>query len=382
MKKAIIPLLLSLLLSGPLFAATLGGEIIYLEGEVDVYRDGRQLDWRDVDIGFYLEPFDTVETGSDGVVEIDVTTSAGTSAVVNVNPDTAFYFTEESVQGKQQSSFTMMKGSLSFRVQKLAGRESFNVRTESAVMGVRGTNFDVASSPEGGILILCDEGAVECSDPQGRTAFAQPGQVVQNVPESPLTAFAVEADELGLFREYWVSSRMEVFKSGADTFIRAYARQYDEFLPKFEAAYRQMNESRALLERYGKNPGASAGTLFQVKSKVSPGIIRMRSVLPMFEQVLYRLDVLAGYHEEGFGRTTVSAGVTSDQFFARFGSGLDQVKLKIADVRYLFKLFKEIDAATGGGASGLLDNPFSTGGSSGGFGGGGIPDSMRGGSSF
>ncbi len=380
MKRVIGLFVMGILLAGSLFAANLSGEIIYLEGEVDVYRNGRQLDWRDVDIGFYLEPYDTVETGSDGLVEIDVSTARGTSAVVNVRPDTAFYLTEESVQGKQQSSFTMMKGSLSFRVQKLSGRETFNVRTESAVMGVRGTNFDVETSPEGGVLILCNEGSVECSDPQGRTAFAQPGQVVQNVPESPLSAFAVEADELGLFKDYWVSSRMDLFKSGADTFIRGYARQYQDYLPKFEAAYRQMNENRALFERYGKNPGTSSGTLFQVKSKVSPGVIRMRSILPMFEQVLYRLDVLALYHEQGIGRTSISDSVSSDAFFSRFGRDLDSVKLKLADVRYLFKLFAEIDGATGGGASGLLDNPFSTGGS--GMPGSSAPGSMMGGSRF
>jgi hypothetical protein len=369
MKRALIALFIAFAVTGGLFAAPLSGEIIYMEGSVDIYRDGKQLDWRQVDIGFYLQPYDTLETGSDGVAELDIVTAGGSSAVVNVKPGTAFYLTEESVQGTRQNSFTMMKGSLSFRVQKLAGRESVNVRTETAVMGVRGTNFDVETSPEGGVLVLCNEGAVEVSDPQGRSAMAKPGQVVQNVPESELSVFAVQPDELGMYRDFWVSSRMEVFKNGADTFIRGYARQYQDFSPRFNEAYRQLSANRSLLERYGKNPGSSSGTLFQVKSKVSPGVIRMRSVLPMFEQVFYRLEVLSSYHREGFGRTSISSGLTSSTFFTRFDRDLSSVKLQLADVRYLFKLFQEIDAATGGGASGLMDSPFSNGGS-GGFGGG------------
>jgi hypothetical protein len=361
LKKTIILLFLICLSASFLFAGELGGEIVYLEGTVDVWRDGKKLDWRNVDIGFFVEPQDTVETGEDGLAEIDVVTPAGTSALVKVKPGTSFYLTEDSVQGKSQSSFTMMKGSLSFRVQKLAGNESFNVRTATAVMGVRGTNFDVASSPEGGVLILCDEGAVECADPQGRSALAKPGSVVENVPESNLASYEVKAEELELYRSYWISKRMEVFKSGASTFNKGFIRQYRDYLPRFEAAYREMAANRQLFERYGREGSSSSGTLFQVKSKLSRGVIKMRSILPLFEQVFYRLEVLSGYHAEGLGRTTVN-GMSSSSFFADFDRKLGGVKGQMADVRYMFKLFQEIDRATGGGASGLLESPFSGGG--------------------
>ncbi|ADK82993.1 FecR family protein [Sediminispirochaeta smaragdinae] len=359
MKRLVCLLFVALAMTGIVFAGRLSGEIVYLDGTVDVYRDGKKLEWQNVDIGFYLEPYDTLETGKDGSAEIDVVTASGTSAVVQVSPDTAFYLTDDAVGGKQQSSFTMMKGSLSFRVRKLTSNESFHVRTESAVMGIRGTSFDVASSPEGGILVLCDEGAVECADPQGRSIYAEPGQVVENVPETEISAFAVAPEDLDTYKNYWISKRMDVFKNGADTFIRGYARQYQNYYPKFEQAYRLLAANRALLERYGKAGTNATGTLFQVKSKISPSVIKMRSILPLFEQVFYRLDVLADYHEQGIGRTRIDNTLSSTQFFTRFGKSYAETKLQLSDVRYLFKLYKEIDDATGGGTSGLLDNPFS-----------------------
>lgn len=376
-KRAFLAVFLICCSAGFLFAGDLGGEIVYMEGAVDVWRDGKKLDWRNVDIGFFVEPQDTIETGEDGLAEIDVVTPSGTSALVRVKPGTSFYLTEESVQGKSQSSFTMMKGSLSFRVQKLSGNESFNVRTASAVMGVRGTNFDVASSPEGGILVLCDEGAVECADPQGRSALAKPGSVVENVPEAEIAAYAVQPEELEIYRSYWISKRMEVFKSGASTFMTGFIRQYRDLLPRFSAAYREMAANRQLFERYGRGGASSTGSLFQVKSKLSRGVIKMRSILPMFEQVFYRLEVLSEYHDQGLGRTTVN-GVSSAAFFNDYKRNLQNVKGQMADVRYLFKLFQEIDQATGGGASGLLESPFSGSGSGSGMDGlgSGMPNSM------
>lgn len=376
MKRMLFLMSLLTILACGLVADELGGEIVYLDGTVDVYRDGKQLDWRDVDIGFFVEPYDTIETGDDGIVEIDVRSAAGTGAMIKVRPGTSFYLTEEAVSGKKKSSFTMMKGSLAFRVQKLSGNEAFNVRTESAVMGVRGTAFSVESSPEGSILVLCDEGAVECSDPQGRSSMAQPGSVVEKVPETGLASFEVKADELELYRSYWLSKRLDIFKNGASTFIQGYMRQYRRLEPRFQQAYEDLSAQRGNLERYGKEGSSvSSSSLFQAKRTVSPAIIRMRSIVPLFEQVFARLEVLEEYHSQGIGSTQVN-GISSQRFFSSFQQDSEQIKAQLADVRYLFKLFSLIDRASGGGASGLLGSPMSGSGS---FGSGPPPSLLEGG---
>ena len=167
-KKVLLLVIVVFLFAGSLAAKSVTGSISYVEGYVDLYRDGELLDWELVDIGFGVEEFDLIETGSDGMVEIDINLPSGSRTSLLVKSNTAFYFEMEEKSGRNQTSFQMLSGSISFKVQKLSGKDTMNVNTESAVMGVRGTNFEIVSSPEGGILVLCDEGAVSCKDNQGR----------------------------------------------------------------------------------------------------------------------------------------------------------------------------------------------------------------------
>ena len=357
-KKIIFLIMVVLILTGSLWAKSVTGSLVYIEGYVDLYRDGELLDWELVDIGFGIEEFDLIETGSDGIVEIEINLPSGSKTSLSVSSGTAFYFEMEEKSGKNQTSFQMLSGTISFKVQKLAGNDTMNVHTESAVMGVRGTNFEIVSSSEGGILVLCDEGAVSCKDNQGREQYSKPGSVVEKVPDKRLSAFSVSAEDLGLYRDYWVSARDEVFKSGASVFIQGYAKQFLIFEPKFSAAFSELMEVKTTLERYGKSSDAgNPGTLFQAKAAVSPAVVKMRAVLPLFEMVFYRLKELEGYHEEGLGIGTIEKKLSSAQFFSDFSAEKDHISRQMAEVRYLFKLYNNLHKATGGGPS-ILDTPF------------------------
>src|SRR6056297_1708882 len=188
----------------PVFAQEMRGEIVYIEGAVDVYRDGAKLDWRAVDIGTFLEPYDMVETGQDGYVEISLTQAGGESSVT-VEPDTSFYFDVNDVDGPKKTEFAVMAGSMAFRVKKLTGNEAFQVRTESVAMGVRGTNFQVTVAAEGSILTTCDEGIVECTTEEGGREFSKPGQVVEKITDKNLDSAEVDPQELDAYRNEWVS---------------------------------------------------------------------------------------------------------------------------------------------------------------------------------
>ena len=357
-KKILLLTIVTCLLAGSVFANSVTGSIVYIEGYVDLYRDGELLDWELVDIGFGIEEFDLIETGADGMVEIEISLPSGSRTSLSVKPNTAFYFEMEEKSGRNNTSFQMLGGSISFKVQKLTGNDTMNVHTESAVMGVRGTNFEIVTSPEGGILVLCDEGAVSCKDNQGREQYSKPGTVVDKVPNKRLSAYSVSSDDLGLYRNYWVSARDEVFRSGAAVFIQGYAKQFLLFEPKFAAAFSELMEAKTTLERYGKDPVAgNPGTLFKAKAAASPAVVKMRSVLPIFEMIFYRLKELEKYHIEGIGIGTIEKDLSSVQFFNDFAAVKDHISRQMAEVRYLFKLYNNIHKATGGGPS-ILDSPF------------------------
>ncbi len=357
-KKILLLLIIVFLLAGSLWAKSVTGSIVYIEGYVDIYRDGELLDWELVDIGFGVEEFDLIETGTDGIVEIEINLPSGSRTSLSVKPGTAFYFEMEEKSGKNQTSFQMLSGTISFKIQKLTGNDTMNVHTESAVMGVRGTNFEIVYSPEGGILVLCDEGAVSCKDNQGREQYSKPGSVVEKVPNKRLSVYSVSTDDLGLYRNYWVSARDEVFKNGAAVFIQGYAKQFLIFEPKFTDAFTELMGIKTTLEKYGQDSDSgNPGTLFQAKAAVSPAVVKMRSVLPLFEMIFYRLKELEGYHDEGLGIGPIEKDLSSAQFFGSFSAKRDHISRQMAEVRYLFKLYNNLHKATGGGPS-ILDTPF------------------------
>ncbi|MFP4179262.1 MAG: FecR domain-containing protein [Spirochaetaceae bacterium] len=351
-----------------------GGEIVYMEGEVDILRDGTRVPSHRVDAGFIIEEFDMVETGSGGYVEFVLTSSYGGGASVTVNPNTSFYF--EGVEGKKrkETEFSTMAGSMAYKVKKLSGNEAFRVRTESAVMGVRGTDFDVTISPEGSVLVACEEGRVAVTDEkEGASYYSEPGQVVEKLTEQGVQSRRVSASELESFRESWIESREEVFKRGAPTFIKSYGRRYLQYLPKFEEVYKELETHRSKLKRFeGEGVPGSLGDVFRTKSDASPAVVKMRSILPVFEHVFFRLQTLERYHSQGIGKGMIDSKTSSERFFRSFRNESSKVKEMLSETYYLLRLYQKAHEASGGGPS-ILDDPF---GGEDGFGGGSMPKPM------
>ncbi len=340
------------------FSGEVSGTISYIEGMVDVYRDGKLLDWERIDIGFSIEEYDLIETGADGLVALDLNMPSGSGASITVQPDTSFYFVMDKKGSKNRTSFRMMAGSMGYKVQKLSSSDSLQVQTASAAMGVRGTEFQVVYSPEGGVLVLCNEGKVAVSDDKGNERYSEPGSVVEKVPEKEITAFKVDPDDLSMYKTYWISSRDRVFKAGAGTFIKGFARQYLMFRPGFDKAYADMRRIKLTLEKYGEGSTKyPVSELIKAKAEVSPAVVKMRSALPLFEMVFYRLKVLEKYHDQGLGVGIIRSGLTSRQFFSAYKAKQAATERKLADVRYMFKLYNVINDASGGGPS-FLDTPF------------------------
>jgi hypothetical protein len=373
-RPVLMAVLLTVFVSAGIFAAPPAGEIVYLEGRVDILRDGRKIDAYQVDIGFLIEEFDMVETGSDGFVEFALTSSYGGGATVTVQPGTSFYFEGVESDDRKETQFAAMAGSMGYRVKKLSGNEAFRVRTESAVMGVRGTEFDVTISPEGSVLVACGEGLVEVADEkEGGSYVSQPGQVVEQLTEQGLQPRRVSPSELEAFRTEWVSLREEVFKRGAPTFIKSYAQRYLSYLPKFEEAYAELESNRDALKRFeGGGSGGSLGSVFQAKRKVSPAVVKMRSILPMFEHVFFRLQTLERYHAQGVGRGMINSRTSSERFFTSYSREAQQIKRRISETYFLLRLYQNLHEESGGGPS-LMDDPFGDGE---GFGGGSMPKSL------
>ncbi|MFW5769586.1 MAG: FecR family protein, partial [Spirochaetota bacterium] len=212
------------------------GVVDYLEGDVSVHRNGEIMEWPEVDIGLDLERYDLVETGMDGYAEVLVTRETGNESLVRVMQDTAFYFTVESVSTGDRVRFELMGGSLGLKVQKLTGTE-VTVATESAVLGVRGTEFTVTVAPEGSILVTCTEGRVVCRNALGQEFLAEPGSAVEQLRNKQLRRLSVDPETIRGFADDWYRQNLEGFIPNAPAVIKGYARQYLEYLDRFNPAY-------------------------------------------------------------------------------------------------------------------------------------------------
>ena len=130
-KTTIGILLFTTLLSLP--AAAADGIISYLEGEVYVTRNGAESEG---DFGFEISRGDRLRTGPDGLAVIELT-GRGT---LKITENTSLVLTSVG----SDTRLDLEGGSLFAKARKLAGGDSFTVRTDAVVAGIRGTEFFMA----------------------------------------------------------------------------------------------------------------------------------------------------------------------------------------------------------------------------------------------
>jgi hypothetical protein len=126
----------------PLAAATDIGQIKVANGQVTIERDGRAVP---ATVGTRVQTSDVVKTGADGSVGItmddDSLLSAGPNSVLSLD---RYSFDPTTSKGRFDASLN--KGTLaviSGRIAKQAP-DAMTVRTPTAILGVRGTEFAVS----------------------------------------------------------------------------------------------------------------------------------------------------------------------------------------------------------------------------------------------
>jgi len=342
MSRCCIVLLSAFLaLAGSLSAADRIGDITYLEGDVTVMRNDQELDG--VQTGLDIENFDLVKTGADGLAEAEIAASATQKVTVKVAPSTLFTLEISKLGAKQKTSVGIISGTISLKVAKLAGAQSVSVKTDSAVMGVRGTQFSVTSPPTGDILVTCDEGEVSCTDEQGKEATAAPGTVVEKRADEVFRTLPVEVSSLETFRKKWHEERIEALKSHANAVIRNLARRYNGLYREFNRNYAALMKEQAIIAKWREEDrkgrvGGSAEMMKEKKALIGH-LFALRKTLFLFERVYFRLLAIKGYHDQGFGKGDIDASQTTTQFFQKLAMEKKDLERKMAMVRYIVKLY-------------------------------------------
>ena len=118
--------------------AARAGEVSARIPEASVSRPGQQLV---ADVGLPVEWNDLVETAARGRVRITL----GDGSLLNVGSDSSLRVVQHDQQTRQ-TDLTLTFGKMRSRLQKLSPGQRFEIRTNTAVLGVIGTDFFVEAT--------------------------------------------------------------------------------------------------------------------------------------------------------------------------------------------------------------------------------------------
>jgi hypothetical protein len=319
------------------------GTIAYMEEGVEIDRNSETIPSWDVFIGMGVENFDLLRTDERGYAEVEIEEPRSAPALVRISPNTSFYFEMNKIGRDQTTTIGMITGSLSVKVAKLSTRQNVEVATESALMGVRGTDFAVTLSPGGDILVTAEEGRVSCIDESGQELFAEPGTVVEKRPGELFREVPVAVSDLETFQRDWYADRMEVFKSNALQAIKFYAGRYLRLKNRFDSAYSDLQQDSQILRKwYAEDRREEIGGRMETmreKKELIGDLLELRKILYIFERVYFRLVELEGYYGQGYGRGQIEPNLSAAAFFNGFDREKQVLGEQMAEIRYITKLY-------------------------------------------
>jgi hypothetical protein len=316
------------------------GEVVFATGDVRIARNGASID--DVSAGTGVENWDLVRTADSSSAEMELRAAKSAKTVIRVKENTAFTVDMNRLGSKDLTHVDMITGALSLKVQKLSANQDMAVSSDTAMMGVRGTSFEIATVPSGDTLVTCSEGSVECLDKDsGKKYNAKPGQVVEASAGGSTKLVNVAVAKLDEYTENWLSEKVRLLKQDALAQIKKYQKLYEKYSADFEKSYAALSSANGVLDKWTREDkegkiGSNIDVMKEKKAVVGH-LMKIQKSLFWMERVYFRLMKIRKYHDQGFGVGEIKPGLTTKDFFAALGnSGFEN---KLARVLFIHKLY-------------------------------------------
>ena len=130
------------------------GIITFYSGIVSIFDDGS---WYEAEIGDFVSENNSIRVESDSYCEVQF----GNTAVIKIQENSEINLSKVTLSpGEANVNMDLKLGNVLCKVQKLASDEAFRVKTQTAVCGVRGTEFSVTSQTGSETVLAVKEGAV------------------------------------------------------------------------------------------------------------------------------------------------------------------------------------------------------------------------------
>ena len=329
------------------------GSIDYAEGGVSIGRSGKTISAPN--IGDPILSGDLIKTQNDGLLIIAMDKNTGMGGKLTVKAKSSIYVNLDAVKGEPRTQIQILTGAIGSKVNKLAGAPTVNVTTSSAVMAVRGTEFEVAVSinaddESGGsqqaTLVTCTESKVAVNDGQGEIEVPA-GKVLEKRPGARPVFMPVALSTIKGYSQRWIADEISAFKADAPRALGSYAKRYTELSAKFAAAYEPFQKSPtpkkwADEDRSGAKINPLDPSVLKEKKEMAGYLLNIRKVLFIFERVYYRADglseAIAGTDAE---KREIRPGQTAGDFIKTVLSDRDRLAAQVARYRYIEDLYRQ-----------------------------------------
>ncbi len=158
---------------------------------------------------------------------------------IKVSPESEVKVNDRIDKEEDSNSITCFIGSIFAKIKKLGKKETFNITTPTAVVGVRGTKFMVASGEDGVSLIGVTDGTVEVEN-----AYNKKLTIKEN--EQTEISYDSETGKKSGFqhnkfnRQQWMKKRKESFQKNKDKILNDLEKRFDNFENKFKMTQKKI----------------------------------------------------------------------------------------------------------------------------------------------
>jgi len=242
MKKYLILFLTLCFFTIPLFSLT--GELVFVDGTVDLKTAGGSQDY--ADIGMALETGDSIITGYDGYAELEMEDGS----VVKINEDSIFKIASFQSPSGNRNNFQLVLGSAGYKFTKAMKDQEPMITTPSTVCGLRGTEFTVLAGIDGSSMYVVDEGSVAVTSNGTEVQLMAEEGVKVKSGEAPGEVFQVLRGKVD-YSAFRTESQDSFLSNPSSTvfILTNQLEKYADEADKFESLYKAQLEAVNLLRK-------------------------------------------------------------------------------------------------------------------------------------
>lgn len=346
----ILLFLILLMFSTPPLWADLTAVIVDLDGDVMISHRGIFLDEDDINPGTVIGPHDILQTGANGYVELSIDSPVSPEQSVKVMRETTLFLEHTLKKQHPETSLVLLRGGVHSKISALEQGAVFNIKTDSSVMEVRGTEFSVITAADSSILVSCRDGKVICTT-NDEDSFIQPGKIYETDSNGQYKLKNIPPSELEKYTEDWIKSHMESLLSEGSVSLEHYANLYLQTAPGFLESWSELSGKQNIFRKWEKiieeEITMSMGEATKDKITLSNGIIRLRSRLPLMEHIFYTLFDLTRITKNP-EESGIELSDTADRTLLIYHKRQDEFLEKLTQARYYYRIFLEIDKQSSG----------------------------------